>query len=528
MSFRSLTMIDVREVLRRWQAAHGERQIARETGYDRKTVARYVEVAEQCELPRDRTLTDEEVHEVAQRVQARPLPDPSEEWNEVAKHRDRIDGWLHQHRPLKLTKIHTLLEREGMEAGYHTLRRFAIKELGYGKSGTTVLIEEPPPGQEAQLDFGRMGMIDDEESKRRRMLWALIVTLGFSRLSFVWPTFRQTTEAIIDGLEAAWMFFGGVVHTLIPDNPTTMIICPDPISARLNEVFADYVQARGALVDPARPGKARDKGKVENAVPYVRESWFDGEKFRGLEDARERARHWSWEIAGTRVHGTTRKLPREVYETIEKQHMLAPPQGRYDVPSFHDPKVHPDHHISVLNALYSVPHPYVHRTVHVRADSALVRVYFATELIKVHVRQPPGGRSTDNNDYPPGKALYATRSIDGIIRKARERGQHVGQFVERLLQGPLPWARMRAAYALIRLCDKYSNGRVEAVCQSALSFDVVDVHCVARMLKRATTPTPSSHDGKLVQLPLPLATPRFARDAKQFATRLVKGEKEGA
>jgi hypothetical protein len=207
--------------------------------------------------------------------------------------------------------------------------------------------------------------------------------------------------------------------------------------------------------------------------------------------------------------------------------MLPPPEGRYDVPSFHDPKVHPDHHIQVLNALYSVPHPYVHRTVHVRADSALVRVYFSTELIKVHPRKPPGGRSTDFNDYPSDKALYATRSIDGIIRKAREHGEHIGIFVERLLQGPLPWARMRAAYAVIRLCDKYGDGRVESVCQSALSFDVLDVHRVTKMLKRATSSAAATPDGKVVQLPLPLTTPRFARDAKQFSTRLTTGGKEG-
>jgi hypothetical protein len=109
MSFRSLTMIDVREVLRRWQAGQSTREIACKGGCDRKTVGRYVEAAEQCDLPRDRPLTEEEVHEVAQRVQARPLPDPSEEWQEVARHRDRIEAWLKAHpRALKLSKgIHS-------------------------------------------------------------------------------------------------------------------------------------------------------------------------------------------------------------------------------------------------------------------------------------------------------------------------------------------------------------------------------------------------------------------------------------
>ncbi len=71
MSYRELTMIDVKELLRRWAAQHSNRSIARGARLDRATVARYVAIAEQLALPRDRDLTEAEIHEVAQRVQAR-------------------------------------------------------------------------------------------------------------------------------------------------------------------------------------------------------------------------------------------------------------------------------------------------------------------------------------------------------------------------------------------------------------------------------------------------------------------------
>lgn len=79
MSYREIPMIDVKEVLRRWSAGHGERKIARETGRDRKTVARYVEAATTLGLERFCELTDAVVHEIAQCVQARPLIAPSDE-----------------------------------------------------------------------------------------------------------------------------------------------------------------------------------------------------------------------------------------------------------------------------------------------------------------------------------------------------------------------------------------------------------------------------------------------------------------
>lgn len=525
MSYRELNMMDVKELLRRWSAGQSNRQIARETGTDRDTVARYVAVAAALGFERGHEFGDEQVSAIAQQVQAKAARDPSAEWQEVAMHKDRIAEWLGKQRPLRLTKIHTLLSRDGLTASYHTLRRYAADELGWGKRAPTILLEDPPAGQEAQVDFGKMGIVMDPERGRVRVLWALIVTLAFSRYQFVWPTFLQTTEAVCEGLDQAWWFFGAMVKTIVPDNTTAMVKKPEALAPTLVAAFLDYVQTRGIFVDPARIRSPKDKGRVENQVPYVRESWFDGETFTDLADARRSAELWAREIAGRRVHGTTRRVPRELFESVEKAAMLPPPNEPFDVPLWvDDAKVHPDHHIQVARALYSVPTLYLHKRVRVRADRKLVKIYFGTELIKVHPRKPPGGRSTDTKDYPVGKAHYALRGVDALVARAKEKGVHIGIYAERLLAGPLPWTRMRQAYALLRLCEKFGDGRVEAVCQSALAFDVVDVVRITRMLKSAMkTPPPSADNGnaKLVQL----TPPRFARPEHQFQTR--PGSKEG-
>lgn len=519
MTYRELTMIEVKEVLRRWQAKQSDRRIQRETGIDRKTVRRYLRWAAELGIPQDQPLTDDVVHEVAQCVQARPLPDPSEQWNSVAQHREDIDKWLSEPAPLRLTKVYTLLVRRGVEASYATVRRYAIRELGWRKKKSTILLEDPPAGQEAQVDFGRMGYLPDPETGRRRVLWALITTLSFSRYQFVWPTFRQTTEAICEGLDRAWWFFEGIVATLVPDNMKGIVQKPDALDPKLNAAFLDYVQARNIFVDPARIGKPKDKPRVENQVPFVRESWFAGEEFRDLEDARRSAAEWCAETAGRRVHGTTRKVPREVFETVEKTTLLPPPAEPFDVPLWTDAKAHPDHHVQVARALYSVPNRYLGQGLRVRADKKLVKIFLGTELIKVHPRQPPGGRSTDVNDYPSDKQAYALRTVDRVIAQAKERGAHIGQYAVRILEGPLPWARMRAAYALLRLCDQHGAGRVEAVCQSALAFDVIDVKRIKRMLKVAARPPAAPDKSKGRGTVTQLSLPRFARDSKHFETR---------
>lgn len=516
MSYRVLTMIDVKEVLRRWRAGQGLRRITRETGRDRKTVRRYIKEARKIGLEAESELTDERVGEVAAQVQARPEPARSEPWTELGAHKDLIRKWLERDRPLRLRKVHKLLMRRGVSASYWMVRRFVIEELGWKERDVTILLEEPKPAQEAQVDFGKMGKIWDEQEGRMRVLWVLIVTLGFSRYQFVWPTFRQTTEAVCEGLEAAWAFFGGMTATIIPDNTKAMILHPDALDPQLTEAFADYVQARGIFVDPARVRRPKDKPKVENQVQYVRGDWFAGEEFRGLQHAREHAQHWCSEEAGRRNHGTTQRQPREVYEQQEKASMLPPPKDVFDVPQWGKATVRRDCHIHVGRALYSVSYLLKGKEVRTRSDSSAVKIFADNRVVKVHPRQPVGGRSTDINDYPPGKAIYARRSVTDQLRRAHEQGQHIGQYAERLLDCPLPWTRMRQVNALLGLCERFGRGRVEALCQSALAFDVVDVNRVRRMLEKAAEPP--VHDG-ITRKVVRLEPARFVRDSDQFTTR---------
>ncbi|KYF49126.1 hypothetical protein BE08_43135 [Sorangium cellulosum] len=150
-----------------------------------------------------------------------------------------------------------------------------------------------------------------------------------------------------------------------------------------------------------------------------------------------------------------------------------------------------------------------------RIDSTSLRLYYDRELIKVHPRVAPGKRSTDPGDYPVGKAEYALRNVNAIITRAREQGEQIGIYAERLLAGPLPWTRMRQAYGLLRLCERYGAARVEALCARALDFDVIDVPRIERMLKEAQqVEDDATKEGKVVRLP----AGRFARDASAFAT----------
>ena len=525
MSFREFTMTDVLEVLRRWQAGQSARQIAREGIADRKTATRYIQAALASGIERTTALEESVVAAVAQRVQQREPTPPSDARKVLQEHRGRIEAWLTGPRPLRLVRVHELLARDGVHVGYTTLRRYAHDELGWRERRSSVRIDDPPAGDEAQIDFGEMGFVPTEDGKRRK-LWVLVVTLSFSRYTFVWPTFAQTIASVCEGLDAAWRFFGGVSKRVVPDNMSAIVIRPDPQQPTIQRSFLEYAQSRGFFVDPARVRRPQDKARVENQIAYVRERWFDGERWSGdLGELRRAAETWCRDVAGARVHGTTRRVPRDVFEAEERPQMLPAPERNFDVPTWTTAKVHPDHHAQVGRALYSLPTRFIGRTLDVRADRATVRFYIGAELVKIHARVDRGKRSTDPTDYPVGKSAYALRSVDGVRRRARELGEHVGTFADRLLGGALPWAKLRQGYGLLRLCDRYGCDRVDALCARALAFDVVDVPRIERMLRSAVaTETEACSAGKLISLP----PGRFARDPSAFATMTPTSSKGGA
>jgi transposase len=517
MAFREVRVFEVREVLRLWLAGEGIRATERLVGFDRKTVRRYVDAAVGLGLVRgggDDQLTDVFIGVVVEAVRPHRTDGHGEVWRLLEVHHDEIVAWVAD--DLTGVKISELLCRRGITVPSRTVQRYIAEVLGRRRGqGSTVRVNDGEPGDELQVDFGRMGLIFDPAAGRNRVVHALIFTAVFSRHCFVWLTFQQTTEAVIAGCEAAWAFFGGVFKTLIPDNMSAIVDGADPLEPRLNQAFVEYAQARGFVIDPARVRSPQDKPRVERQVQFVRGSFFAGEDFVDLADAQRRAETWCRQRAGLRVHGTTQQRPAEVFAAEEQPRLGPAPAELYDVPIYATAKVHRDHHIEVARSLYSIPGALIGARVEVRADRTLVRVFHRGQLIKVHPRQQPGHRSTDPDDLPSNKTVYAMRDLDRLRAMAAEHGPNVGTYASALLDIPLPWTKMRQVYALLGLVKKWGPARVDAACASALEHEQVNVGLIGRMLERGTENTTTTQPS----LPGVVVVGRFARDPEHFATR---------
>jgi len=177
MSYREVSVIEIREILRLWLQGRGLREVARLSGTDRKTVRRYVDRARACGLDRDGDacqLSDELLAAVIGGVRPSRPNGKSQAWETIDGQREQIQAWLKQ--DLTLTKVHTLLGRRGVVVSHRTLHRYATTELGFGQRKATVRVAEGEPGAEVQVDFGRLGLLTDAEDGRRRVVQGLIFT----------------------------------------------------------------------------------------------------------------------------------------------------------------------------------------------------------------------------------------------------------------------------------------------------------------------------------------------------------------
>jgi transposase len=527
MGYREVGLVQVVEVLRRWQAKETVRAITRGTGISRNSVRKYLREAQKLGLsPEGPPPSDEQILHLVRLGSSAPPARAAPKAAGLEAYGDQIAHWLTEEH-CQLTRVAELLAQRGALVAYTTLRRYTQSEGLVPGQRDTVRMADTTPGEVAEFDFGQLGLLPDPATGKRKMVWALNIVLVYSRHMFVWPLMQQTLEAVIEGLEAAWAFFNGTPRRLVFDNFPAAVAGVDSLNPALTRGFLEYSQARGFIVDPTRPRHPRDKPHTERNVSYVRERLWKGGSFQDLADLRDQARRWCLEVAGQRVHGTTRRLPLVVFHDEEQAHLLAYDHVPFDVPFWGRVKVHPDHHVSFQHAIYSVPFDTcpVGTLLEIRSDRHLVRIYRRGGLVKTHLRKPKGGRATDTADYPPGRTAYALRSADYLVREAAQLGQFVGLFAERLLSGDFPWAKLRQGQKLLRLGERYTPVRLDAACERALAVDLIDVTRLERVLKLALEQEPLPFDpppARSVVLP----SARFARSGTAFDHRYPSTHQE--
>lgn len=469
MARRRMTVLDILEILVAWDAGEGISPIARRLGYMRTTVRKYVAAAEALGLARGAGRRSEAAWaEVVAAVSARVGRQraPGTVAAAVAQHHAYLEQWVGQ---VHLTVLHQRLHAEhGLTASWGAFYRYVAKHwpdrLQHAPR-VTIRRDDPPAGEEAQVDFFYVGLWDDPETGRRRKLYAFLLTLSHSRHQFLYPTPAEDSAAWLDGHVAALAFLGGVPQRVVVDNLTAGITHADRYDPRVNRAYGELARHYGFLVDPARVAHPRDKPRVERNVQYARDSCFAGRPGGSLATLRAEAVRWCREVAGQRLHGTTGERPFVVFQEREAAALRPLPPQPWEHAIWTSALVGPDCHLRAGNAAYSVPFKHVNRRLEVRLGTRTVQIYDGATLVTTHARQARG-RVTRLDHYPEAGRAFLHGTPAASCRRAQEVGPATAQLVTALLAEPT-LTRLREVQALLRLTARYPFERLERACARA-------------------------------------------------------------
>lgn len=480
----------LQELIRLRRAGASARQVVRMLRMSPKTERRYRAALGEAGLlegqPEELPAVD-----VIARVIRQALPVPGGKRSTVEPWRSEVEALMDKGLSAQAIHDRLRLETRGsarpFRVSYSAVKRFVrgVKRERGLHAGEVAVPVDSAPGEEAQVDFGYAGRLYDPETGVVRRAWVFVMLLCHSRLMFVRLVFDQRTETWLDLHEQAFLHFGGVVGTVVPDNTKRAVLraafgVDGP--SELERSYREFARGWGFKIDPAPPGDPRKRGKVESAVKYLRGNPLKGRDGEPLDDVQASLQLWNAEVANVRVHGSTGRRPLDVFTAEERPALrplpAAPPQRAI----WKRAKVHPDSHVTCRGRLFSVPWRLIQEQVWVRACGLAVEVFQGGERVAKH--EDRGLRRTTTDEHlPADRRLLRHRGRTFWESRARRVGPETLALVVAVFDQDEVLSHLRAVQAIVKHLEQFPRIRAEAASQSARAVGDLTYRGVKRILR---------------------------------------------
>ena len=337
------------------------------------------------------------------------------------------------------------------------------------------------PGEQCQIDWGHFGY--QQIGRAKRPLMAFVMVLSFSRQLFVRFYLNQRMDNFLRGHVAAFSAFQGVPRVALYDNLRSAVLERRGEAIRFHPTLLDLSAHYRFEPRPVAPARGNEKGRVERAIRYVRESFFAGRTWRDLDDLNAQAAAW---CIGPSAQ---RPCPEDTTRTVgavfaqERAHLIDLPHNPYPTDEQVEVSVGKTPYARFDLNDYSVPHTHVQRTLQVAASLTQVRILDGETVIATHARTFDKGRQIEDpahiTDLVAAKRAARThRGIDRLAQAVPASQELLCQAAER---GTPP---ARATAQLVALLDTYGAAELDLATAEALQKDVPHPAAVRQVLER--------------------------------------------
>ena len=203
---------------------------------------------------------------------------------------------LDQYPRLRATRVHQMIRDRGYTGSVAHLRR-AVARLRPRRTEAFLRLQTFPADQ-AQADWAHFGHV--MVGRAKRSLSCFVITLSWSRALYLEFFFDQMMENFLRGHVHAFASFSGVPRVILYDNLRSAVLERRHDQILFNPRLLELAGHYHFVPRPCQVRAGNQKGRVERAIRYVRDSFWAGRTFTTLEECNRQALQWRDEVAHQR------------------------------------------------------------------------------------------------------------------------------------------------------------------------------------------------------------------------------------
>lgn len=381
--------------------------------------------------------------------------------------------------PYTAAQIWQRIKEQGFDGGYTIVKDY-VREIRPSRTPAYLTLSFAP-GECAQVDWGSYGSVHVGNTTRRLSFFVMV--LCYSRMSYVEFTVSQTMEHFLAGHLNAFHFFGGCPQKIMVDNLKSAVlrraVGHDPT---FNPKYLDFARHYGFTIAPCNVRKGNEKGRVENAVGYVKKNFLAGLNIPDFSTLAPTVKAWLDDIANVRIHGTTRKRPVDLFN--EEKSLLNPlPRFDFDIATISQVRASSQFRIVLDTNRYSVPAQYAGTKLTLKTYPERLCIYFGNELISRHDRSYDRNQDFEHPDHPKPLLKQRKKARDQLMFKRFEALSPMARQYYRKME-QRRFNVKHHVQKIVALSEIYGHEAVSRAIRDAFEFQAFSSEYIANILEQ--------------------------------------------
>jgi transposase len=381
---------------------------------------------------------------------------------------------------LSAARLYQMVKARGFTGGERHFRAI-VKPYRPARNVEAYLRLHPLAGEQSQIDWAHFGHMTIGQAKRPLM--AFVMVLSYSRQIYLHFFLDCRMENFLRGHVNAFTLWRGAPRVLLYDNLKTAVLERRGSAIRFNPTLMAFAGHYRFEPRPVAPGRGNEKGRVERAIRFARESFWPARTFRDLADLNAQAAAWCIDVARRPCPGQPSRSVQDVFEQDDQPRLLALPATPYPVVERVEATVGKTPYLRFDKNDYSVPHGYVQKTLTVLAEPHEIRIVDGATVVATHPRSYDKGQQIEQVAHIEAlarvkHAARAHRQTDRLTRAVPE----AQALLEQAAANGEPIGRL--AQELLLLMDGYGAAELAIAIREALDRGVAHPNAVRLTLTR--------------------------------------------